>query len=415
LIRAALVSLALLAGAAALGAEPPPAPTFEREIRVAGPGLAAVRLDRHVYEAARSDLGDLRVLDPRGEPMPYALDRGLPGPQPERRPRVRNRGFAGRGSATAVLDFGAGTSKERLALRLSGDNFRRRVSVEGSDDGRDWTLLTDEGWVFAIPGPEAARYETVALPDNDFALLRVTVHPGPRERERVSIEEAWLPAGERRARRVEVLAPRWSRAEERQSRETWITLDLGARHQPYRAVEVDVEDERFFREARLDVREDPLLRASDTIAPPERWTPAGRGVLYRLEDDEESRECLRVEASGRARALRLRLRNRDDRPLRVAGVSVLVPVERLLFEAPREGAYALTYGAADLRAPTYDLPRTLDEDPEALAADLGPPIRRELVADVLPWTERHPVLLWVGLLFVVAALGAVTWRALRSA
>jgi hypothetical protein len=415
LITVAVALLAVLAGAAALAAESPPAPAFEREIRVAGPGLAAVRLDRHVYEAARSDLGDLRVLDPQGEPVPYALDRGLPGPQPESRPRVRNRGFVGRGSATAVLDFGEKTSKERLALRLSGHNFRRRVSVEGSDDGRDWTMLTDQGWVFAIPGPEAARYETVALPQNDFALLRVTVHPGPRERERVLIEEAWLPAGERRARRVEALEPRWSRADEPRSRETWITLDLGARHQPYRAVEVEVEDERFFREARLDVREDPPLGRSDTIAPPERWIPAGRGVVYRLEDDGESRECLRVEASGRARALRLRLRNRDDRPLRVAGVSVVVPVERLLFEAPREGAYTLTYGAAELGAPTYDLPRTLDEDPEAVAAGLGPPIRREVVADVLPWTERHPVLLWVGLLLVVAVLGALTWRALRSA
>jgi hypothetical protein len=413
LITVAAALVAVLAGAVALAADP--APAFEREIRVAEPGLVAVRLDRHVYEAARSDLGDLRVLDLRGEGVPYALDRGLPGPQPERRPRVRNRGAGRDRSATAVLDFGANTSKERLALRLSGDNFRRRVSVEGSHDGRDWTLLTDEGWVFAIPGPEPARYETVALPENDFTLLRVTVHPGPREEERVSIEDAWLPAGERRPRRVEVQAPRWSRAEDRRARETWITLDLGARHQPYRAVELDVEDERFFREARLEVREDPPLGALDPIAPPERWTSAGRGVVYRLEDDGESRESLRVEASGRARALRLRLRNRDDRPLRVAGVSVVVPVERLLFEAPREGVYTLTYGAADLRAPTYDLPRTLDEEPETGAAELGPPIRREVVADVLPWTERHPVLLWVGLLVVVAVLGAVTWRALRSA
>ncbi len=368
-----------------------------------------------MYEAARSDLGDLRILDPRGEPVPYTVDRGLLGPQPERRPRVRNRGIVRGGPATAVLDFGGKTGKERLSLRLSGDNFRRRVRVEGSDDGRDWTLLTDEGWAFAIPGPDPTRFETVALPENDFALLRVTVHPGPRERERVSIEDAWLPAGERRARRVEVVAPRWSRADEPRSRETWLTLDLGARHQPYQAVDLEIEEERFLREARLDEREDPPLRVSDSIAPAERWTPAGQGVVYRLEDGGERRESLRIEASGRARVLRLRIRNRDDRPLRVTGVGVVVPVERLLFEAPREGGYTLTYGAADLRVPAYDLAQTLDEDPDALPAELGPPVRREVVADVLPWTERHPVLLWVGLFVVVVALGALTWRALRSA
>jgi hypothetical protein len=410
-------AVALVAGglwAAAAGAASD-GPAFEREIHVADGGLVAVRLDRHVYEAARPDLGDLRIRDGRGNAVPYALDRGLVGPQPERRPRIRNRGTVAGGAATAVLDFGERAKKDHLVLRLSGENFRRRVSVEGSDDGRSWATLTDEAWVFAIPGPDPARYEGVALPENDFALLRVTVFAGPRERERVSIEDAWLPAGTHRARREEVLAPRWSRADEPRSRETWLTLDLGARHQPYRAVLLDVEDERFFREARLEVREDPTLSASDTIAPPERWRDAGRGVVYRLEDGGESRECLRVAAVGRARVLRVRLHNRDDRPLRVRRVSVVTPVERLLFEASSAGEYALTYGAPDLRAPTYDLARTLGEDPETGTAELGPPIRRDVVADVLPWTERHPVLLWVGLLLVVAALGAVTWRALRSA
>jgi hypothetical protein len=411
---ATAVFIVIGAGALIAGAESS-VPAFEREIQVTGDGLVAVTLDRHVYEAARPDLGDLRIRDGRGNAVAYALDRGGAGLQPERHSRIRNRGTVGRGAATAVLDFGERVRKDRLALRLSGENFRRRVSVEGSDDGRTWATLTDEAWVFAVPGPEPARYEGVALPENDFPLLRITVFAGPRERERVSIEDAWLPAGERRARCEVVLAPRWSRVDEPRSRETWLTLDLGARHQPYRAVVLDVEDERFFREVRLEAREEPDLSASNGIAPRERWRGVGRGVVYRLEHDGESRECLRVEADGRARVLRLRLRNRDDQPLRVRGVSAVAPVERILFEASPGGEYTLTYGAPDLGAPTYDLARTLGEDPEAGTAELGPPIRRDVVADVLPWTERHPVLLWVGLLLVVATLGALTWRALRSA
>jgi len=137
-------------------------------------------------------------------------------------------------------------------------------------------------------------------------------------------------------------------------------------------------------------------------------------MIYRLEQAGELRESLRVEVAGRARVVRLRLRNRDDRPLRVTNVSVVVPVERLLFEAADDD-YTLTYGAPKLMAPTYDLARTLDDEPATSVATLGPPVRRDVVADVLPWTERHPVLLWAGLLMVVAALGAVTWRALRSA
>ncbi len=411
LVAFLLVGLPMASAASAKNDSPP---AFEREIRTPGAGLVAVRLDRHVYEAARSDLGDLRVLEESATSVPYTLDRGLPPASPERRPEIRNRGVVPGGAATAVLDFGKRVTKTRLALRLSGDNFRRRVVVEGSDDGRSWVTLTDEAWVFAIPGVEPTRYEVVTLPENDFGQLRVTVHADPRERKRVSIEDAWLPSGALGARREESVAPRWSRAAVKDSQETWLTIDLGARHQPFQGIVLAVEDERFFREVRVEARKDPVLSASESVAPPDQWRPVGGGMIYRLEQAGELRESLRVEVAGRARVVRLRLRNRDDRPLRVTNVSVVVPVERLLFEAADDD-YTLTYGAPKLTAPTYDLARTLDEEPVTSVATLGPPVRRDVVADVLPWTERHPVLLWVGLLMVVAALGAVTWRALRSA
>jgi hypothetical protein len=123
---------------------------------------------------------------------------------------------------------------------------------------------------------------------------------------------------------------------------------------------------------------------------------------------------------GRERSLRLRVRNRDDRPLRVRGVVAGVPVERLLFEAAAPGTYRLTYGSADRPAPVYDLART-SRDLEAWAEGARPgnlgPVRRTASPAVegLPWTERHPTLLWTGLLAVVVALGGLTLAALRRA
>ena len=408
----ALVLLSATAAAQTTGDAPGP-PAFERTVEAPGPGLFAVRLDRHVYEAARADLGDLRVFDPGGQPVPYVLDRGLVPPGPERRPRLRNRGTLDGGVATAVLDFGERVHKHHLTVRTSGDNFRRRVSVEGSDDGRSWATLTDDAWVFAIPGPAPARYEDVPLPDNDFPVLRVRVHPEAGERARVSIEDVWVPAGVQTPRLEERLVPRWSRADVPRFQETWLTLDLGARHQPFHAVEIEVEDDRFFRQVRLEAREEPRLSATASVAPGERWRSVGQGVVYRLRDRGELRQCLRLAVAGRARVLRLRLLNGDDRPVRVSGVSVLVPAEHLVLESGG-GTLTLTYGAPGLAAPEHDLARTVEPGADLPLAELGPPVRRDVVADVLPWTERHPRLLWVGLLVVVAALGALTWRALRS-
>jgi hypothetical protein len=403
-------------GALAVAAAPSPLPpAFERPIEVVAAGRVLVRLDPDVYEAARADLGDLRVSDERGRDVPYVIDRAEPLGLPEARPGMRNRGWSADGAATAVLDFGRRLAKRRLQLRLSGDNFRRRVAVEGGDDGVAWVTLVDEAWVFAVPGKEPARYETVDLPENDFPLLRVVAHPASEEKGRPAIEDAWVPGGGRPRRGEERLDARWSGAQDAKARETWFTLDLGARHQPFHAVELDVADERFFREARVEVRRDPRTRG-DAVW----WEEIGRGALYRLEHDGRRRECLRIEARGRERALRVRVRNLDDRPLQVRGVAVRVPVERLLFEAERPGLYRLSYGSSDRQMPAYDLVRTAGDlvawSEAAHPARFGPPRRLAAAGDEgRPWTERHPSILWGGLLAIVVALGALTYGALRRA
>jgi len=99
---------------------------------------------------------------------------------------------------------------------------------------------------------------------------------------------------------------------------------------------------------------------------------------------------------------------------------VLAPVERLAFEARPGAQYVLRYGDPAAAAPVYDLARTAG-DPALFAAraaevSLLAPRPVPSAPPPLPaWTERHPMLLWAGLVFVVAGLGAVTWRALKTA
>src|SRR5262249_26221073 len=162
-----------------------------------------ITLDRDVYERARADLGDLRVRDGQGREVPYLLERVADEPVRERRtPAIENRVFTRGQQVQATLDFGAPTLKSEVTLHLSGDNFRRRVKVEGrARQETEWATLTDSAYVFAVPGPQAGRYETVPLAENNFPLLRVTVFNGPDDPEKVEILDAWTsPAARRRPR-----------------------------------------------------------------------------------------------------------------------------------------------------------------------------------------------------------------------
>jgi hypothetical protein len=414
-VKVARTVAALLAVTAAGSADDP----WQRPIAVSRPGKVVVTLDRDVYDKARSDLGDLRIVDDTGADVPYLVERGVSERGPAvRRPVTINRGFVRGRSATATLDFGAPTFKSELLLSLPGDNFRRRVVVEGrSDTDRAWTTLTDSAYVFAVPGPPQARYETVPLPENDYRWLRVTVLSGPDDPERLDVRDVWIrPEDRPRPREVSLTRARVFHAEDAKARETVLTIDLAARFQPILALVLDVASERFFRDVVVEARRDLPAGAA---AEPFWWTQLGTGVVYRYEEAGRVHERLRIDVPARERMLRLRIHNRDDQPLAVRAVTVLAPLERVVFEAAPFRRYSLQYGVPERSAPSYDVARTV-RDPAAWIAEsaegaLGEPSRLPPRATLVPWTERHPALLWVGLVASVAALGLLTWRALRAA
>ena len=108
----AVLLLAVPAVAAAAAARGPTgvAPAFERVVEVPGPGLFAVRLDRHVYEAARAGpRGPEESSTARGRRFPTSSIGGWVAPAREASADAATAGPPTR-SATVVLDFG-----ERLA------------------------------------------------------------------------------------------------------------------------------------------------------------------------------------------------------------------------------------------------------------------------------------------------------------
>ncbi len=392
-------------------------PTVERSVQVQGPGRTTVALDAGVYDAARKDLADLRVVDDRGGAVPYVLDRGVAEGGQRAIPRIVDRGFRRGTSEVATLDFGLRLWKREVTLDLSGDNFRRRVVVEGSDDAQHWETLTDGAYVFAVPGAPAARYPTVGFPENEQRYLRVTVHRGEGDPDRIDIRGAEARTSGRREAPSVPLTPVLGREEDPKRHETLLVLDLAARNRPFRSIALDVADPHFMRGIVVEARLDPPAPKLGEIAQPFAWTTVGEGCVYRYDEGGRRIESQRLDVGGRESVIRLRVRNRDDRPLDIRGVAITGPVERVLFEAVEGRRYRLTYGSPELGPPSYDLARTIGDleawSASALAASLGP-VERRAQASARPWTERHPGLLWSGLFAAVAILGMITWRALAK-
>ena len=113
--------------------------------------------------------------------------------------------------------------------------------------------------------------------------------------------------------------------------------------------------------------------------------------------------------------VRLTVQNGDDTPVALHAVTLQMRERRLCFLPKPDSSYALRYGDPSLGPPRYDLTPIEAAGANASVSTLGP--ERALtpeIAEARPFTERHPVMLWVALILVVGTLGVVALRSART-
>jgi hypothetical protein len=88
----------------------------------------------------------------------------------------------------------------------------------------------------------------------------------------------------------------------------------------------------------------------------------------------------------------------------------------VVFEPKLGRNYLLLYGQSEIGAPRYDLARTIDNRELAAAAQfhLGEAQLSANYDDPRPWTEKHPVILWIALVLAAVILGATAIGAMRN-
>jgi len=117
-----------------------------------------------------------------------------------------------------------------------------------------------------------------------------------------------------------------------------------------------------------------------------------------------------------AATVRVSVDNGDDAPLPIRTVKLEMRQRKICFDAVSGASYTLRYGDEALRAPVYDYARLFDAATKSQTATLGAErVNAAFVAraDTRPYSERHPELLWIGLIAVVAVLGATAMNSMK--
>ena len=322
-------------------------------------GLVRVNLPATTLDAAQSGLEDLRIVDSKGDQVPYLIERLLPDAElmirsAEFRSTIEN------GATHLNLKTGTRAPIVGVSLETPATRFMKAVDVEGSHGGTTWTKLAGGDSLFQLPN--GATKLRVSLPEDVWEFLRVTID---------ELGSPPVPFTGAQLHKARTTAPAEAVAVTIKSRDespgtTRLALDLGAANLTLGSLRIESKEAVFTRAVTLAVPEvgDNGIRERNIAD----------AVIYRVNVNgkNEARLEIPLESQIQTRELFVLIRNEDSPPLSIDTVRADRRLVRLTFFANQPGQYSLLSGNTQSAAPRYDLSALSGKLRNATAMDVVP-------------------------------------------
>jgi len=318
-------------------------------------------------------------------------------------------------------------------LQIDAKNFLATARVSASDPANDPAIDLGSFTLFDLSAQHLSRSTTLPLQESTFPVLHVTLHftpaPGtPAQTFPASIVQGATVPPSREAQTLYTPVAETTALIQR-GHQTIATIRVPAH--------VPVERVSFTLASAFDKSQKNFLRALEITGRPDQsedsnTAEALTGEISRVHFAQGAGELpigqlpidsrrLSVDATlgaslrGSA-TVEVAIDNGDDPPLPISSVQLQMRQRGICFDIALGTTYTLMYGDPALHTPVYDYARLFTAASHPIAAALGPEEPNPTFApraDARPYTERHPEILWLGLLAVVAALGSVALRSAR--
>ena len=378
-------------------------------------GQTCLVLEPAIFAHAGSQLSDLRLYRGSTE-TPYMIQMAAPVAASLQQIAPLN---LGRRSGQTVFDLPmpAGNYSD-LQLAITGHDFIATVTVSGSQAQASAQTRIGSYTIFDLTRQRLGRSTVLHLPESDFRFLHFRI-AGPISPENVSgLSVERFPASE-----PKYLTVAETSQSSRKGRDTVIEFNVPSRTPVDRIVLVPgVEPASFSRNVRVSAASISQPAVNDASAPPAPVVSFGSLLrVHRVQeghriDEERLSVNSPLTAFDTPSKWSITIENGDDFPIQLVSVRLEMLERSLCFEASGTAGYMLYYGDPVLTAPKYDYAALYTPQSHAAKANAGPekpnPDYQDR-PDSRPFTERHPVLLWLALAFVILLLGVVALRSVK--
>jgi hypothetical protein len=387
-------------------------------------GQACLAIDTDVFAHAAPQLADLRLYANDLE-TPYIIRVATAIAGKEITYPLINAGVReGQTVFDAELPDTSGlpeTHYSDVELSVTAKNFIATVTVLGSHakSGRPDTRIGDFT-IFDLSRERLGRSTILHLPESNFPHLHFRIAGPLRPEDFTNLSIGHTPAVHPRYRTI----AETSKATQK-DHSTILTFDIPANVPVDRVVFTPgARPAAFSRDvtvSAIPIKEKP---AHDQEQPPFAITTSG--YLLRIHqatqgkriDEEKLTADAPRDVFDTPSRWTITIANGDDPPVSLQSVRLEMRERTLCFDAAANTGYTLRYGDPALAAPQYDYARLFSLAASPLQATTGPEQPNpnwQARPDERPFTEKHPVLLWVALLAVIALLAGIAFRSQKQA
>lgn len=311
--------------------------------------LISIHPDIDIFSNGSEKLRDIRIIDNNGLEIPYILDLAV-GEYQKRLLHAdleHNRDVGGKYS-TLTADLGSqGILHNRIEIDTPVPDFNRLGIVETSNDHKNWSMISernlysiqfdDLGHIDRQSGidypPTTSRYVRVRIADQDAGPLQI-----------VGGQVLFVTSTSSQKKLNDI--SKFLSSQNDASKATTVEIDLGSNGLPSHQIVLEVSDDNFSRNVKVQVSEDS-----------ESWTTIEMAsTIYSVRAPSFASHSLGISYEEQtSRYIRLIIDNGDNLPLNINAANVWGYERRFLFTANLQNNYRIYYGNRSIDAPSYDI------------------------------------------------------------
>ena len=290
-------------------------------------------LTEDIYENSKNNLGDIRIIDKNGKEVPYVIET-------EKEQEKHSEKIVARAKIDEVLTkkdkmefivkFNSDSSlKDIIGNRfelIPSKNFYTEYTLLGSNNGTDWEQIAS-GEIYKTP--DKANL-TIEFSEKRYEFYKIVT---PLDKGNI-FSEAILKLSNNEAGKFKTIRTKLDYKVEQEGKNT--ILKIKSKFLPLKNIVLDAEDE---------FQRNYVVRSGDGFY--------AEGIISKV--GEKSNLMINLENVPKLSEIIVEIRNGDNSPLKIKGVTGNYVPDRIVFKATEGENYKITFGDESLDKPEYDI------------------------------------------------------------